>query len=113
MGAYQEARNEQYSNLNILIFILSIMMKKSLFHLDCNPIIPGCGYQCIKCVEEIRSVLESKDGVSEVTLMEHKNISIIAVEYESEIIGIKELEMELERLPSFYTGFFIPKAIEV
>jgi len=55
------------------------MMKKSLFHLDCNPIIPDCGYQCIKCVEEIRSVLEAKDGVLEVTLTEHKNISVIAV----------------------------------
>jgi len=89
------------------------MMKKSLFHLDCNLIIPECGYHCDKCVNEIRSVLESKNGVSEVALMKHNNISVIAVEYDSEIIGIKDLQKELACLPSFYTGFFIPEVIEV
>jgi len=87
-------------------------MEKSLFHLDCTPVIPDCGYQCLKCVEEIRSILEAKDGISEVTLTEHKNISVIAIEYDSDIIGIKDLQKELERLPSFYTGFFLPEVIE-
>lgn len=88
------------------------MTKNSLFHLDCHPIIPECGYQCPKCIYEIRSILKAKNGISEVSLKQHKEISVIEVEYDPEITSIKDLIKELGNLPSFYSGFFIPGLIE-
>ena len=85
----------------------------SFFHLDCNPIIAECGYHCDKCVNEIRSVLKKKNGIFEVTLTEQKNISVIAIEYDAEIVKISDLLNELEKLPSFYSDKFIPKVVEV
>jgi copper chaperone CopZ len=89
------------------------MKNKSFFHLDCNPIIPDCGFQCDKCVKEISSVLKAKNGIFEVTLMEQKNISVIAVEHDPETVRTTDLLKELERLPSFYSGKFIPEVFEV
>jgi copper chaperone CopZ len=85
----------------------------SFFHLDCNPIIAECGFHCDKCVNEIRSVLKKKNGILEVTLTEQKNISVIAIEYDAEIVKISDLLNELEKLPSFYSDKFIPKVVEV
>ncbi len=89
------------------------MKNKSFFHLDCNPIIPECGFQCDKCVKEISSVLKAKHGIFEVTLTEQKNISVIAVEYDPEIVRIADLLKEMVKLPSFYSDKFIPEVIEV
>lgn len=89
------------------------MLKNSLFHLDCNPIIPACGYQCGKCIQEIQSVLKIKSGILEVSLKKHKGISVIAIRHNPYIIGIKDLQNELGNLPSFYSGFFIPRLVEI
>jgi copper chaperone CopZ len=89
------------------------MTKNAFFHLDCNPIIPECGYQCQKCIKEIRSVLKAKNGIFKVSVRKNKDISGIAVEYDPETISIKDLIKELENLPSFYTGFFVLKLIEL
>jgi copper chaperone CopZ len=89
------------------------MKTTSFFHLDCNPVIAECGYQCDRCVNEIRSVLKNKNGIFEVKLTEQNNISVIAIEYDPEIVKIIELLNELARLPSFYSDKFIPKVVEV
>ena len=89
------------------------MKTTSFFHLDCNPIISECGYQCDRCVGEIRSVLKEKSGIFEVALTEQKNISVISVEYDPEVMKITDLLNILARLPSFYSDKFIPKVIEV
>ena len=89
------------------------MKTTSFFHLDCNPIIAECGYHCDKCVDEIRSVLKEKNGIFEVALTEQKNISVVSVEYDPEIIKPTDILYELERLPSFYSDKFIPKVVEV
>jgi copper chaperone CopZ len=89
------------------------MKATSFFHLDCNPVIAECGYQCDKCVNEIRYVLKNKNGIFEVTLTEKQNISVIAIEYDSEIVKITDILNELGRLPSFYSDKFIPKVVEV
>jgi len=47
------------------------MLVQNLFHLDCNPVIPECGYQGDKCIQEIRSVLKGMRGVSEVSTGKH------------------------------------------
>jgi hypothetical protein len=87
------------------------MQEKAYFHLDCLPIIAECRFQCEKCVSEICSVLEAKDGVSEAALTELDYISAISVEYDAEIIGIDEIKKELSRLPSFYADKFTPELI--
>lgn len=89
------------------------MKMNSFFHLDCSSIIPECDYQCQKCIQEIRSVLKAKNGIFKVSVRKNKDISGIAVEYDPESIGIKDLTAELENLPSFYPGFFILKLIEL
>ena len=89
------------------------MKTTSFFHLDCNPIIAECGYHCDRCVNEIRSVLKEKNGIFEVALTEQKNISVVSVEYDPEIIKTTDILYELERLPSFYSDKFIPQVVEV
>jgi copper chaperone CopZ len=88
------------------------MRKKSYFHLNCLSIIPDCGFQCKTCVNEIRSVLEAKYAVSEVELTELDNISVISVEYDSEMVRIGDMHNELECLPSFYADKFIPQVMD-
>jgi hypothetical protein len=85
----------------------------TFFHLDCNSIIPECGYQCQKCIQEIRYVLKAKTGISKVSVRKNKDMSGIAVEYNPESISTKDLVRELESLPSFYSGFFALKVIEL
>jgi copper chaperone CopZ len=109
--AFLQLTNIQEFNNFVSILSVHNMNKKSLFHLDCNPIIPQCDYQCDKCVSEISAVLKEKEGVFEVTLTEKNKISIIAIEHDSQIISTSDLLKELKRLPSFYAGKFIPEAI--
>ncbi len=87
------------------------MIIKSFFHLDCNPIIPECAFQCPKCIDEIRVNLKTLNGIKEVSLTEKKGVSLIEVEFDSEIITVEKLLKKLENLPSFYSGFFIPEII--
>ncbi len=42
------------------------MITRTAFDLDCNPVIPECGFACPKCIQEIEITLTSKDGVSKV-----------------------------------------------
>jgi copper chaperone CopZ len=88
------------------------MQKKIFFHLNCLTIIPDCGFQCNKCVDEIGSVLKANYPVSEVTLVEVNNISAISVEYDPAQVRINDLHNELENLPSFYTDKFVPTVLE-
>ncbi len=82
------------------------------FHLDCNSVIPECGYKCARCINEIRSVLGSRGGVSEVSLGKRGEISGIVVKYDPEITSDDRLLDELRKLPSFYKGRFVPKVLE-
>ena len=84
------------------------MLVRSFFHLDCRPVIPECGFQCDKCVEEIQSVLTAMDGVSDVSRDTRGEVDGIVVEYDPEAIGIEDLTNTLRTLPSFYKGRFVP-----
>jgi copper chaperone CopZ len=85
---------------------------QKFFHLDCSPIIPECGYQCEKCIQEIRTILGGVDGVLEVLTAKHGEISGIVVQYDSEAIGIDDLMNAFRKLPSFYQGRFVPKVLD-
>jgi len=80
------------------------MHVQKFFHLDCNPIIPECGYQCPKCIQEIRDVLGGMGGVLEVSMSKRGEISGIVVRYDSEITGDENLMKTFGELPSFYRG---------
>jgi copper chaperone CopZ len=89
------------------------MRVQKFFHLDCSPIIPECGYQCDKCVQEIISVLSGTGGVLEVSTSKSGKISGIVVQYDSEKTAEEKLMNAFGRLPSFYRGRFVPKVLDV
>jgi hypothetical protein len=89
------------------------MRVQKFFHLDCSPIIPECGYQCDKCIQEIFSVLKRTDGVLEVSTGKHGETSGIVVQSDSETTADDNLMTVFRRLPSFYRGRFIPKILDV
>jgi hypothetical protein len=84
------------------------MMTKKFFHLDCRPVIPQCGFQCMRCIEEILTVFRATPGVSEVTTGKHGEISGIIVHYDDQAISLTDLLNAFSKLPSFYTEHFIP-----
>ena len=88
------------------------MIAQSFFHLDCRPVIPECGFQCDKCVEEIQSVLTAMHGVSEVSRDKRGETDGIVVQYNSEAISIDDLVNMLRTLPSFYRGRFVPSLLD-
>ncbi len=88
------------------------MIVEKFFHLDCSPVIPECGYKCARCITEIRSVLGSQSGVSEVTLGKRGETSGIVVKHDTEAISVEDLLNVLCNLPSFYRGRFIPQVLE-
>jgi hypothetical protein len=87
------------------------MIVETFFHLDCNPVIPECGYQCSRCIAEIRSVLGSCRGVSEVALGKRSGASGILVKHDAAAISAEELLTAFGSLPSFYRGRFVPQVL--
>lgn len=88
------------------------MIIEKFFHLDCNSVIPECGYKCAKCIDEIRSVLGRRSAVSEVSLGKRGEISGIVVKYDSERLSDDQLIKEFRTLPTFYRGRFIPQVLD-
>ena len=62
------------------------MSIKSFLHFDCNSIIPECAFQCPKCIDEIRMNLKAQNGIKEISLVEKKGISLMEVEFDSEMV---------------------------
>jgi len=87
------------------------MMTRTAFEIDCNPVIPECGFACPKCVEEIRTTLTGIDGVTKVVMGEGAEEGKVIVEHDPAVATVDQLLAALRRLPSFYKGFFIPTAI--
>ena len=88
------------------------MPRLSTFHLDCNPIIPECGYECGKCLQEIRSVIEAIQGVAKLRTEGSGQDTRIVVEHDARSVTGDQLMQALRRLPSFYKGFFVPSILE-
>ena len=87
------------------------MNNKSAFEVDCNPIIPDCGFNCARCIEEIEATLTGMEGVSKVYMEGKAEEGKLIVEYDASIITAEQLIEALEKLPSFYEGFFIASLI--
>ncbi len=87
------------------------MIIRTAFSLDCNPIIPKCGFACGKCIQEIETTLNRKDGVSKVYIEGEAEKAKLIVEYDPAITNVDQIIEALKRLPSFYDGFFIPTVV--
>jgi len=88
------------------------MIARTAFDIDCNPVIPECGFACPKCIQEIETTLGSKDGVSKVYMGEGTEEGKVIVEHDPEIATVDQLIEAFKMLPSFYEGFFVPTVIE-
>ncbi len=87
------------------------MITRTAFDLDCNPVIPECGFACPKCIQEIETTLASQDGVSKVYMEGETEEGKLIVEHDPAIATVDQLMDAFTMLPSFYEGFFIPTAI--
>ena len=87
------------------------MYSRSVFDLDCNPVIPECGFQCPKCIEEIEATLTRIKGVSKAYIEKQREEERLIVEHDPTTVTVEELMDVLKGLPSFYEGFFIPALI--
>ncbi len=87
------------------------MHSRSAFDLDCNPVIPECGFQCPKCIQEIESTLTGVQGVSKVYIEGEGQEQKLIVEHDPITATTEQLIDVFKGLPSFYEGFFIPTLI--
>ena len=88
------------------------MHHRSTFHLDCNPIIPECGYRCGQCLQEIRSIIEPMRGGAKLYTEGSGEHTRIVVEHDACLVTGDQLMQALRGLPSFYKGFFVPSLLE-
>jgi hypothetical protein len=83
----------------------------SAFDLDCNPVIPECGFECPKCIQEIESTFTGVQGVSKVYMEGEGKEQKLIVEHDLDMVTVEQLLDIFKGLPSFYEGFFIPTVI--
>jgi len=87
------------------------MAQRSAFHLDCTAIFPACGFECTKCLEEVRSVLTRIPGVEGLyTAGEGADTRLIVVHDPVRVTAAQLLEI-LGRLPSFSEASFAPTVL--
>ena len=87
------------------------MMTQTAFEIDCNPVIPECGFACPKCIQEIETTLTGMEGVSRVYMKGQAEEAQLIVEHDPTIATIDQLMEAFKMLPTFYQGFFIPTVI--
>jgi len=87
------------------------MIIRTAFDLDCNPVIPECGFACPKCIQEIETTLTSKAGISKVYMEGDADEGKLIVEHDPAIAPVAQLMESFKLLPSFYEGFFVPSVI--
>ena len=87
------------------------MIIRTAIDLDCNPVIPECGFACPKCIQEIETTLTSRDGVSKVYMEGEAEEGKLIVEHDPAIATVDQLIEAFTILPSFYEGFFVPTVI--
>ncbi|HUV63353.1 MAG TPA: hypothetical protein VMW24_05600, partial [Sedimentisphaerales bacterium] len=63
------------------------MNQRSAFHLDCTPLIPACGFECSKCIDEMKSVFAETEGVSKF-YMEGNGVTLF---HDPDVISIEQL----------------------
>ncbi len=80
------------------------MISRSVFQIDCTGVIPECGFECAKCVQEIGSSLTGMQGVGKF----YTDGEGVTIEYDADAVTAEQLMDVLKGLPSFYESHFIP-----
>jgi copper chaperone CopZ len=83
------------------------MISRSMFQIDCTGVIPECGFECAKCVQEIGSSLTGMKGVGKF----YTDGEGVTVEYDAETVTAEQLKDVLKGLPSFYESHFVPSIV--
>ena len=83
------------------------MIRRSVFQIDCTGVIPECGFDCGKCVQEIGSSLTGMKGVGDF----YTDGEGVTIEYDSKVVTAEQLKNVLKRLPSFYESHFVPTLV--
>ena len=87
------------------------MAHRSAFHLDCTAILPACRFECVKCLEEVRSVFTRIAGVEDLyTAGEGADTRLIIVHDPTQVTAAQLLEI-LGHLPSFSQASFAPTVL--
>jgi hypothetical protein len=84
------------------------MTNRTAFHLDCTPIIPACGFNCGKCIGEMKAVFGGTRGVSAF----YREGDGVVVEHDAGVVAAEQLMDIFRRLPSFYENHFVPLVME-
>jgi hypothetical protein len=84
------------------------MHSRSAFHLDCTAVIPGCGFECAKCIQEMETTFAKMQGVSKFYMEGEGKDTKVIVEHEPNMVAVEKLLEIFKGLPSFYEGCFIP-----
>ncbi len=83
------------------------MISRSVFQIDCTGVVPECGFECAKCVQEIGLSLIRMKGVGNF----YTDGEGVTVEYDAEKVTAEQLKDVLKGLPSFYESHFVPSII--
>jgi len=83
------------------------MISRSVFQIDCTGVIPECGFECARSVQEIGSSLTRMKGVGKF----YTDGEGVTVEYDAETVTAEQLKDVLKGLPSFYESHFVPTVI--
>ncbi len=78
------------------------MNSRSAFDLDCHPVIPECGFECPKCIQEIESVLTAINGVSKVYMEAEGQEQKLIVEHDPATATVEQLIDVFKAQHSFY-----------
>jgi copper chaperone CopZ len=70
--------------------------------------IPDCGFECSKCIQEIESTLTNMKGVNKVYIEKDGEEQRLIVEHNPNMLTVEQLIEVFKGLPSFYKGKFIP-----
>jgi len=87
------------------------MNSRSAFHLDCTDVIPGCGFECAKCIQEMETTFAKMQGVGKLYMEGEGEDTKVIVEHEPSMVAVEKLVDIFKGLPSFYEGCFIPTVI--
>jgi len=87
------------------------MIIRTAFDIDCNHVLPECGFACPKCIQEIETTLTSKNGINKVYMGKGAEEGKVIIEHDSAVATVDQLIEALKMLPSFHEGFFIPTVI--
>jgi len=74
-------------------------------------VIPECGFECAKCIQEIESTFAKMQGVGKFYMEGEREDTKVIVEHEPSIVAVEKLVEIFKGLPSFYEGSFIPTVI--